>query len=305
MPAEPTAAPAGAGYSRGIGMMLLGIALFAGNDALGKFLVGSFSVGQILFIRSIASLLVMAPILWRTGLAPWRDAPHPRLQLLRVVFSTGESALFYAALTTLPLAEVITYYLAGPIYVTALSPFVLRERVGWRRWSAVLVGFVGVVLALHPSPEGMSWGALAALTGSFSFACLLVTTRKLSGTHGSLLITGQLCGALLLGTVMVLGGEWAPTGTADLGLLALLGLLSMAGYACVNTALRLAPASVVVPYQYTLIVWALIFGYVFFGEVVDRLTLLGAAVIVGAGLFIFLRERQRATAAPDAAEQPG
>lgn len=280
------------GPAGGITMMLLGVLLFAVNDALGKWLVGAYTVGQLLLVRSIAGLAAMAPAICKAGPYAFLQAPRPGLQLLRVVFSTLESALFFWALTQLPLAEVMTYYMAGPIYVTALSPFLLNERVGWRRWTAVAVGFGGVVLALHPSPDSLSLGAACALAGSFSYACFLIATRKLAGTPGTVLMTGQLLAALLFGGTLVLVQGWTPPGALDIVLMALLGIGSLGGNLCVNQSLRMAPASVVVPYQYTLILWGMIFGYLFFGEVIGPLTLMGAVIIIGAGLFIFLREQQ-------------
>lgn len=284
------AVPAGA--TGGIAMMLLGVLLFAVNDALGKWLVGAYAVGQLLLVRSIAGLFFMAPFIRRTGLHGALRAPRPGLQLLRIVFSTLETSLFFWALTELPLAEVMTYYMAGPIYVTALSPFLLRERVGWRRWTAVAVGFGGVVLALDPTTASLSFGAICALVGSFSYACFLVATRKLAGTPGTVLMTAQLLAALLFGGALVLAQGWAPPGPVDLTLMLFLGAGSLCGNLCVNHALRLAPASVVVPYQYTLILWGMLFGYLFFGEIVGPQTMAGAAIIIGAGLFIFLREQQ-------------
>ena len=276
----------------GISMMLLGVLLFAVNDTLGKWLVGAYTVGQLLLVRSIAGLCAMAPAIRRAGPYTFLRAPRPGLQLLRVVFSTLESALFFWALTELPLAEVMTYYMAGPIYVTALSPFLLGERVGWRRWTAVAVGFGGVVLALHPSPDTISFGAVCALTGSFSYALFLIATRKLAGAPGTVLMTAQLLAALLFGGALVLVQGWTSPGALDLVLMLFLGVGSLAGNLCVNHSLRLAPASAVVPYQYTLILWGMLFGYVFFGEVIEPLTLAGAAIIIGAGLFIFLREQR-------------
>ena len=273
-------------------MMLLGVLLFAVNDTLGKWLVGAYTVGQLLLVRSIAGLCVMAPFIWRAGLSGFLRASNPKLQLLRVVFATLESSLFFWALTELPLAEVMTYYMAGPIYVTALSPFLLGERVGWRRWSAVAVGFGGVVLALHPSPDSLSLGAACALLGSFSYACFMIATRKLAGTPGAVLMTAQLLAALIFGGTLVLFQGWTSAPPLDITLMLLLGIGSLGGNLCVNHALRLAPASVVVPYQYTLILWGILFGYVIFGEVIGPLTLAGAAIIVGSGLFIFLREQQ-------------
>ncbi|WP_245624439.1 DMT family transporter [Belnapia moabensis] len=276
----------------GIAMMLLGVMLFAINDTLGKWLVGAYSVGQLFLVRSIAGLCVMAPFAWRTGAQAFLRPQRPGLQLLRIVFSTMEGSLFFWALTELPLAEVMTYYMAGPIYVTALSPFLLGERVGWRRWTAVAVGFGGVVLALGPSPGSFSAGAASALVGSFAYACFMVATRKLAGTPGTVLMTAQLVAALLFGAVLVLVQGWTPPGALDLALMLCLGLGSLAGNLCVNQSLRMAPASVVVPYQYTLILWGMLFGYLVFGEVLGPLPMAGAAVIVGAGLFIFMREQQ-------------
>nr|WP_245215154.1 DMT family transporter [Pararoseomonas indoligenes] len=272
--------------------MLLGVLLFAVNDTLGKWLVGSYTVGQLLLVRSAAGLCAMAPSIRRAGPHAFSRAPRPALQLLRIAFSTLESSLFFWALTELPLAEVMTYYMAGPIYVTALSPFLLGERVGWRRWTAVAVGFSGVVLALHPSPASLSFGAVCALVGSFSYACFLIATRKLAGVPGTVLMTAQLLAALLFGTVLVLAQGWTPPGAMDLVLMLFLGIGSLGGNLCVNQALRIAPASVVVPYQYTLILWGMLFGYLFFGEVIGLLTMAGAVIIIGAGLFIFLREQQ-------------
>ncbi|MFC7556151.1 EamA family transporter [Pseudoroseomonas wenyumeiae] len=111
-----------AGATGGIAMMLLGVLMFAVNDTLGKWLVGAYAVGQLLVVRSIAGLCVMAPFIRRTSPYAFLQPPRPGLQLLRVVFSSLETALFFWALTELPLAEVMTYYMAGPIYVTALSP---------------------------------------------------------------------------------------------------------------------------------------------------------------------------------------
>jgi S-adenosylmethionine uptake transporter len=276
----------------GIAMMLLGVLLFAVNDTLGKWLVGAYAVGQLLLVRSIAGLCALAPFIYRVGPYAFLHPPRPGLQLLRVVFSTLEGSLFFWALTELPLAEVMTYYMAGPIYVTALSPFLLGEKVGWRRWMAVAVGFGGVVLALQPSTGSLSLGAVCALVGSFSYACFLVATRKLAGTPGTVLMTAQLLATLLFGGVLVLAQGWTPPGALDLVLMLFLGLGSLGGNLCVNQALRIAPASVVVPYQYTLILWGMLFGYLFFGEVIGPLTITGAAIIIGAGLFIFMREQQ-------------
>ena len=277
----------------GIGMMLLGILLFASNDTLGKWLVGGYSVGQLVLVRSIAGLAILSPLIWRTGLRRFRRAPRPGLQVLRVVLSTLETALFFWALAGLPLAEGMTYYMAGPVYVALLSPLVLGERVGARRWGLVAAGFAGVLLALRPSPETLTVSSLCAVGGSLCYAAFLVATRKLAGTPGTVLMAGQLAAAGVFGAALVAWQGWAPLGWRDGALMLVLGAGSLGGNMCVNRALRLAPASVVVPFQYTLILWGVLFGWLAFGDVPDRLTLLGAAVIVGAGLALLRADAGR------------
>lgn len=285
------------GAAGGIGMMLLGVFLFAVNDSLGKWLVGTYAVGQLMVMRSLSGLLAMSYFIHRTGPRAFFGVSRPGLQFMRVIFATLEGSLFYWALTELPLAEVMAYYMAGPIYVTALSPFLLGERVGVQRWIAVIIGFGGVLLALHPTSGSFSFGTCCALAGSFSYALFLVATRKLAGTPGTVLMTFQLLAALIFGSAFILAHGWKPPSALDLVLLLLLGIGSLGGNLCVNQSLRFAPASVVVPYQYTLILWGMLFGYLFFGEVIGILPFAGTTIIVGAGLFIFVHEQRRRRAA--------
>src|SRR3954452_20695549 len=177
-PSDSTSNPRSAALA-GIGLMVLGIFLFCGNDALGKWLLGTYSVWQMLLIRSIAALLLLAPLIWRVGIAGFTAAPRPGLQVARVLLSVAESIMFFWGVTYLPLADTVTFYLAAPIYVTALSAMFLKEHVGWRRWSAVMVGFAGVMIALRPSAATLTLPALIAIVGSFCFAVFLVITRIL------------------------------------------------------------------------------------------------------------------------------
>jgi drug/metabolite transporter (DMT)-like permease len=285
-----TAADARSARLAGIGLMLLSIFMFSFGDALGKFMVATYSVGQLLWLRACAALIVLLPMIWRHR-AAFTRLERPWLQLLRVVLSTIEVAAFFLATVYLPLADVITYYLACPIFVTALSALVLREHVGLRRWSAVLIGFGGVLIALHPSAQTVSWPAMIALGGSLSFAVLMLITRSLRATPDIVLASSQFMGTFALGALMSPFG-WVTPGIGSLGLFAAAGCISVCALLCVNRSLKLAPASVVVPYQYSMIVWAVMFGYFVFGDVPQPATILGAAIIIAAGLYIFLRERK-------------
>jgi drug/metabolite transporter (DMT)-like permease len=273
----------------GIALMLLSISMFSFGDALGKYIVATYSVGQLLWLRACAALLVLLPLMWRQRKA-FTPLERLWLQLLRAVLSTLEVAAFFIATVYLPLADVVTYYLACPIFVTALSAIVLREQVGWRRWSAILIGFCGVLIALRPSAQTVSWPALIALGGSLSFAVLMLITRMLRATPDIVLASSQFVGTFLLGLVMSPFG-WVTPSFASLGLFAAAGCISVSALLCVNRSLKLAPASVVVPYQYSMIVWAVMFGYVVFGDVPSLATILGAAIIIAAGFYIYLRER--------------
>ena len=277
----------------GIALMLTGIFLFSCNDALDKFLLATYSVGQMLLIRSLAAMLLLSPFIWRAGLAPFHAAPRPGLQVLRVLFSTLEVVMFFVAVSYLPLADTVTFYLAAPIFVTALSALFLGEPVGWRRWSAVLTDFAGVLITLRPSAATLTWPALIALTGSFFFSLLLIATRTLRGTADIVLIGGQIAATLLFGTIAAPYGWIAPSWPDFCGL-ALLGAVAMIGLFCVNRSLKFSAASVVVPYQYALIVWAILFGYLVFGDVPDLPMLAGLVIIIAAGLYIFWREQMTA-----------
>ncbi len=275
----------------GIGLMLSGFVLFSANDALAKWMTGTYAPGQMLLMRSIASVLVISPFILRGGVRSLFAVERPWLHVLRVVFATAEVLLFYWAVSGLALADTITYYLAGPIYVTVLAAFFLKERVGWRRWSAVAVGFLGVLIALKPSSGAFNYHTLIAFAGSILYALFLVVTRRLRETPDVTLAAWQMLGTLVAGAALAPFGWRAFAHSQDVPMLAMLGVTALVAIVAVNRSLRLAPASVVVPYQYTMIVWAALFGYFVFGEVPSWNVIAGAAIIVAAGLYIFFREQ--------------
>ena len=295
----------GQGAARlGIIVMLVGMLLFSLNDVMGKWLVATYSVGQVLLIRSAAAMIVLLPFLWRDGMKPLIAVERPGLQALRVVLSSAEVYCFYFAVITLPLADVMTYWLAAPIYVAAMSPFLLGERVGWRRWLAILLGFGGVVIALEPSAATLTAPALVSILGSFCFAFMMLSGRALRGTPDRTLVFWQIAGAGLFGIVTAPFG-WVTPSAFDLSLLAMLGVVAMVAHVCVNRALKLADASVVAPFQYTLLFWAVVFGLIVFGDVPRPAMLAGAAIIVAAGWFILLREKKSARSALDQKQSTG
>ena len=281
----------------GILLMLAGDFMFALNDAMGKWLVASFSVGQVVLIRSIGAFIVLGPMIANQGTGKLFQMERPILQLLRVLATTVDTALFYAAVVYLPLADVMSFYMAGPIYVAALSHFLLGEKVGWRRWAAILVGFCGVLIILKPSSAAFSQSSLFALVGSIAFAFAIILSRRLRGTSDTTLVTWQTIGTLLVGAVMTVGA-WKTPSALDFGAMLLLGIVSCSAHLMITRALKLAPASTLAPLHYSLLLWAVIFGLAFFGDVPGPRILIGSAIVVLAGLFIFHRQKVVETVVP-------
>lgn len=275
----------------GIFLMLLAILMFSLNDVLGKWLVSTYSVGQLLLVRSGMAMLVLTPFIIRIGWRTLFDIERPKLMALRAALTTVEIGCFYYAVAYMPLADTITFWMAGPIYVAALSPLLLGERVGWRRWSAIIVGFIGVLIAMQPSTDTITLPALVALVGSVCFALMMITGRALRRSSDIAMVFWPTFGAGLLGLAMLPWATVTPT-PADFMLLGLLGIVALSAHFFTNRSLVLADAATVTPYQYTLLVWAMIFGWLVFNETPPLTTLIGAAFIVASGLFIFFREQR-------------
>lgn len=279
------------GNMAGALLMLLGMAAFAGNDAIGKWLVADYGVAQVILLRSLAAGLLMAPLIMRGGrvLDRIRSAPRPRLQALRALCATAEVFCFYLAVSSMPLADVMAFWMAAPIYVVAISPFLLGEQVGRRTWVAVAIGFVGVLILLAPSLQISGAGVFFALLGTAAFAAMMVLGRSLRETTDRDLVLFQLAAAALAGLALA-PFDWQPVQSGgDLALLFLLGVVATAAHMLVTRALKLADASVVAPLQYSLLVWGAAFGFLVFGDVPAPAMLGGAFLIVVSGLVVLRR----------------
>lgn len=279
------------GHWRGILFMLLGTALFTFNDALGKWMVASVAVGQLLFIRSAAALVVLLPMVHKAG---WRKTfvlAQPGRHALRLGFIVIEVACFYLSVRYLPLADVMSVYQATPLIVTILAIPLLGETVGWRRGLAVGIGFIGVLLVLQPEGGVFTAPALIALGGSVAYGLMMIVTRQLRETSALSLIVYHTLAVGLAG-LLTLPWGWAAVDPMGVVYLVLIGVVATAAHACVNQGLRLAPAAVVVPYTYTSLLWAILLGWLFFADLPTPLMLIGAGIIVASGLFVLHRERQ-------------
>ncbi len=276
---------------RGIGLMLLSVFIFAMANVFSKWALAVYPAGQLFFIRGFAALAAMFPFLAHNRFAALNNIPRPGLQTLRVVLSVADGMVYFTAVKFIPLVDASTCDLAAPIFVTALSAIVLRERVGWRRWTAVLVGFAGVIIALRPTGASFSPYALVALAGCLCSSVLMMVTRHVRGTPDVILAITQIGGSFafggLLSTLM-----WVPPTWAIVLMMLASGIVNVTGLFCANRALKLAPASVIAPFQYTAIIWAIVTGYLAFGDTPTAGTIIGALIITGAGIYIFLRERK-------------
>lgn len=283
--------------NKAIGILILTMAVFAVQDAITKYLAQNYAVPQILMVRYIF-LAVFAMFLAR-GRGKLRNsfrAARPWLQILRSLFIVVEIGVFALAIRYLPLADTHALMASCPLIVTALSFFILKEQVGIRRWSAVFVGFVGVIVILRPGFQAVEPAMLIALTAAGLFAVYNILTKIVSrddDPETSLLYMG-LVGAAVLSVVGPF--FWVSPDGWDWVLLLVLGLTGTVGHLMLITALEMAPASVLQPFNYLMLVFASIVGFLVFGNVPDGYTVLGAGIVVGSGLYVFYRERQRAAA---------
>ena len=268
----------------GVGLYLTGVFLFALNDALGKWLIADYGVGQLMMLRSIGAGFVLAPMALSLR-PPLIGAPQASLQALRVVSMAADTFSFYLATRFMPLADVMTFYMASPLIVTALSAPVLGEKVERFRWAAVAIGFVGVVIALRPSPQVFSWASLLALFGASMFALGQTLTRRLRDAHWLQLTVWQFAGGGLIGGAAA-PFAWTRPGLFDLGLMALIGIVSMVCFVLITRALSLARAAVLAPLQYSAILWAALMGFVVWGTKPGLPIIVGNAVIIGGGLYL-------------------
>jgi drug/metabolite transporter (DMT)-like permease len=275
--------------------------LFSIQDVVVKWLTADYPVMQILGIRSAVMLLPAFVILrFSGGLAALRTR-RPGGHLLRCMLHLSTFLAYYFALSRLPLAEVAAIAFSAPLIMTALSQPLLGERVGLHRWSAVLIGFLGVLLMVQPSGQAaVDWAALAVLGASFGYALMMIQTRRLGSSEPGAVILVYAATFLTLAWVVTLPFQWVAPDVEDLMLLVGLGLLGGLAHFGLIQAYRLAPVFIVSPFDYTHLVWAMAFGFLIWGDVPALATLAGAALVMASGLYILARESRlaRRRAAP-------
>ena len=286
----------------GILLMLASMALFAVEDLFLKLAAADLPIGQIILISGALGMPVFVAMTWRHGQRILvKDALQPAV-IARNIGEVVAAASYVAALAAVPLGTVAAVLQALPLFMTMGAALVLGEAVGWRRWTAILVGFLGVILVIQPGADGFRLEAMLVL---ISVAGIVVrdlasraipkrvTTAQVSA-WGLMSVT-----ALGLGMIAGSGDVQAMTGLQMLVLVAA-GLFGTAGYWAITAATRTGEVSVVAPFRYSRLVFSMGIGVVFLGERPDLLTLIGAAIIVASGLYAFARERARKRASQGA-----
>ena len=280
----------------------LGIACLIGgsffvliNDVAVKWSTDTLPVGEIIFLRSgIAVLTLLAYVAIRGN---WHQLRVVNIkgQALRAIIMAVATLLYFSAIGEMPLADITTMTFISVIVVTALSPVMLGEHVGWRRWTAILVGFAGVVVMLRPSPSGLYWIALLPLLASTMGALRDLITRRINLTETSIsMLFYTTLAEAILGASTAPFVAWRPIELAAVAPLLAAGTMFTIAQFLHIEAFRYAEASVVSPFRYTSLVWAILLGYAIWGDLPDVWTISGSTIIVGSGLYILQRETRLA-----------
>lgn len=279
------------GNLRSIQAMLAGVVMFSIMDTAMKLLSAHYPAMQVAALRSLSSLpLVCAWLLWRGGLRSSLQVRWP-LHLLRAAIGIVMLALFAYGVRELSLAEAYSIFFIGPILITALSVFVLKERVNAARWIAIAVGMAGVLVILRPTGEGMlTLGGLAILASAVCYAVSAVSGRILARTDRSEHMVFWLMLLMSIGASALAAPDWVPVRGGDLTLLAVLAFSGFLAQLAITEAFNHGEASVVAPFEYTALAWGLGIDWLMWHTLPDQTTLVGAAIIIGSGLYLIRHE---------------
>jgi drug/metabolite transporter (DMT)-like permease len=279
--------------ARGAILMNVAMAAFTLNDTAMKAAMQTIPLFQAIGMRGVLATMALLVIGWRYGglslNLPRRDLGYLAIRSLAEVLGT---LLFLAALIHMPLANLSAIMQALPLAVTLAATLFLNEHVGWRRLTAILIGFLGVLIIVRPGPDGFDVWSLMGLGSVLCVVARDLVTRQMSGALPS--VTVALMAAV---TVLVLGGigtaveGWVPVTAHDLLLICVAAVALIIGYLTVVMTMRVGEISFIAPFRYMALPWAIVLGWIAFGQLPDALTLFGAGLVVATGIFTFWRER--------------
>ncbi len=275
-----------------IGYLLFGVAGGLGLDLSAKALLSTYSLEQFVFLRSVIGLAIFVLFARQFGGLKSLFTNKWPWHLLRTLLATGAMFGFFYGLARMPLVDALTLGFTAPLIVTALSVPLLGEHVGWRRWTAVVVGFLGVLIILRPGGSGeISFASVTVLFAAFCYACLAITSRKLGTTESSYALSVYvIAGPLLVAMLKLSQTRWQAPDVYGWLLFLLAGSCSVIAWIGIIGGYRRASPAMLAPFEYTALVGGAIAGYLIWNEVPDRWVVTGALVIIASGLFVVYRE---------------
>jgi len=277
-------------FGTALAYLMIGVSGGLGLDLCAKKLLESYPIEQFVFLRSIFGLLIfILAARWYGGYGALRTRRW-QWHALRTLLSVGAMFGFFYGLAHMPLVNALTIAFVAPIIVTAMSGPFLGEQVGWRRWLAVIAGFVGVLIVLRPGPGMFTPAAIGVLFAAVCWAMMMMTARKLAGTESSYSLAFYIMSGPLLVSSFVLPGKYVPPDAAGWLLFGLAGVCSAIAWVGMVGGYRRAPPVVLAPFEYTALVGGAIAGYLIWDEVPDRYVVAGAAIIIASGIYIVFRE---------------
>ena len=281
---------------RGSLLALLAFGIFATHDVLIKYLGGTYAPFQIVFFSVLFGFPFVTFLLLRDSTEANLIPRHPWWTAIRTIAAVITAVTAFYAFSVLPLAQVYAILFASPLLITLLAIPILGERVGWRRGLAVLVGLGGVIFVLQPGTTELTLGHGAALLAACTGAFASIIVRKIGREERSvvLILYPMVANFVLMGAALPF--VYQPMPGEDLGALAVIAAMALTATFCLIVAYRLAPAAMVAPMQYSQIIWATVYGILFFGEALEINTIAGSVIIIASGFYIVLRENGGASA---------
>ncbi|MBC2835869.1 DMT family transporter [Paragemmobacter straminiformis] len=295
--------------AKGVAFLVAGVAVFSMQDLILKLLSGEYPLHQAMVLRSLTAIpFLLALVHYEAGLKSL-FTPGTLAMIRRGVIMFLAYTCYYIALPALPMATTVALYFSAPLFITMLSVLMLGEHVGPRRWLALVAGFVGVVIMVRPTGAVFEWAALLPVFSGFAYALSMISARRLGTTESAaaLAFWGNavfLAAALVLSAILGTGSYgtevhpslafllrgWAMPTAFDLMLMMSCGVIAAVGLTLLTQAYRIAEASVVTPFEYTGMIWSVIYGWVFWRQWPDLTAWGGISIIIGAGLYVLWRE---------------
>ncbi|MEZ5933181.1 MAG: DMT family transporter [Alphaproteobacteria bacterium] len=295
-----------AGNVRGAVFMMLSMAGFVLNDTMMKSLSADLPMFQAIFIRGAVATVLIAVLAWHRRALWYRpSATTIGIISLRVIGELGATVCFITALFNMPIANATAILQVSPLAVTLGAALFLGETVGWRRYSAIIVGFLGVMLIVRPGSEGFTIYSVYALCAVVFLVMRDLVTRWLPPDVPSLFVTVvSSISVMIMAGAVTAADSWQPVTASQIAILALAAVFVLVGYLFGIMTMRVGEIGFISPFRYTILIWAMILGFVVFGDVPDTLTLVGSAVVVLTGLYAFHRERRIAEKTVTAGSDP-